>query len=186
MKNYSKEKLILYFTATIFVVFIVFLLGLSFYDHKLSSSYISLIITNLLLGRVPSISLGNTLNLAMSSVVMINFITELVLSLFFYTLFLYSLKKTTIFPKLTNKLHMLKEKANEYKSYILKYGVFGLLAFVFMPFWMTGPVVGVILGEIMGFSLFKNLGTVFTGTFVAIYCWAILIEYFIDYIRVFL
>jgi len=57
---------------------------------------------------------------------------------------------------------------------------------VFMPFWMTGPVVGIIIGDLMNFSLVKNITIVAIGTFVAIFCWAIMIKYFIEYIQVFI
>jgi hypothetical protein len=55
-----------------------------------------------------------------------------------------------------------------------------------MPFWMTGPVVGIIIGDLMNFSLVKNITIVAIGTFVAIFCWAIMIKYFIEYIQVFI
>ena len=152
----------------------------------MTSHCISLFFTNIFLGRVPSVSLGTSLDMSLLNIVMCNFFAEAFLTLLFYMLFIYSIKNQILFPYISNKIKSLQEYAIKYKSKIDKYGIWGLLFFVFMPFWMTGPVVGIIIGHFMNFSLLKNLSTVLLGTLLAIFCWAVMIEYFIDYVQVFI
>ncbi len=48
--------------------------------------------------------------------------------------------------------------------------------FVWIPFWMTGPMVGCAVGYLLGFSPWKNLTIVLSGTYLAIICWALLLR----------
>lgn len=183
MINYPREKIVLFGTFIITLLFIISVVSISFIDTKLSASITSMAFTNIIIGRVPSISLGTSLDLSILITVVANFFTEMILTLFFYTLFLYSLNNVKLFKPLSKKIDYLQNTAIKYKAQIDKYGMFGLLLFVFFPFWMTGPVVGIIIGHLMNFSLIKNITIVFTGTLVALFCWAILIKYFIEYIQ---
>jgi hypothetical protein len=47
---------------------------------------------------------------------------------------------------------------------------------VFTPFWMTGPVVGAIVGLLIGLRTRTNLAVVLAGTYVAIGVWALLLN----------
>ena len=52
----------------------------------------------------------------------------------------------------------------------------GLLAFVCLPFWMTGPVVGCAIGFLLGLRTWVNLTVVLAGTYLAIGGWALLLR----------
>jgi hypothetical protein len=47
---------------------------------------------------------------------------------------------------------------------------------VFVPFWMTGPVVGAIIGVLLGLKPRVNLAVVLSATYVAIFLWALLLD----------
>ena len=53
-----------------------------------------------------------------------------------------------------------------------RYGIAGLFVFVFMPFWMTGPVVGAIIGFLIGLRPAVNLAVVLSATGLAIVIYA--------------
>ncbi|HNQ56767.1 MAG TPA: small multi-drug export protein [Candidatus Desulfobacillus denitrificans] len=57
-----------------------------------------------------------------------------------------------------------------------KFGIVGLLVFVFAPFWMTGPVVGSIIGFLIGLRPWVNLAVVLCATYAAIGVWALLLN----------
>ena len=59
---------------------------------------------------------------------------------------------------------------------VCKFGVAGLFVFVFVPFWMTGPVVGAIIGFLIGLRPWVNLAVVLVSTYVAIGVWALLLN----------
>jgi hypothetical protein len=47
-----------------------------------------------------------------------------------------------------------------------------LFIFVWFPFWMTGPVVGSVIGFLLGLKVWLNMTVVLAGTYVAIIGWA--------------
>jgi L-asparagine transporter-like permease len=56
------------------------------------------------------------------------------------------------------------------------FGIIGLFVFVFLPFWMTGPVVGSIIGFLIGLRPWVNLVVVLGSTYIAIGIWALLLN----------
>jgi hypothetical protein len=56
---------------------------------------------------------------------------------------------------------------------VRRFGIAGLFLFVFVPFWMTGPVVGAIIGFLIGLRARTNLAVVLSATYVAIAAWAL-------------
>jgi hypothetical protein len=59
---------------------------------------------------------------------------------------------------------------------VRKFGIAGLFVFVFAPFWMTGPVVGAIIGFLIGLRPWVNLAVVLVSTYIAIGVWALLLN----------
>jgi len=55
--NYSKRKIVLLSTTGLFAFFLILMVSISFIDTKLAGYISSMALTNILIGRVPSISL---------------------------------------------------------------------------------------------------------------------------------
>ena len=70
----------------------------------------------------------------------------------------------------------LQEAAEHHRPIITKLGIPGLFFFVLTPFWMTGPVVGCIIGYLLGLRHWMNLSVVIAGTCFAIVGWNIIID----------
>jgi len=66
--------------------------------------------------------------------------------------------------------------AERHEHTVRRYGILGLVAFVFTPFWMTGPMVGCAIGYLLGLSAVRNLTVVLGATWAAIFCWAVLLR----------
>lgn len=56
----------------------------------------------------------------------------------------------------------------------------GLFAFVWFPFWMTGPVVGCVIGFLLGLRAWVNIAVVLSGTYLAILAWGLFLSRFHD------
>ena len=54
------------------------------------------------------------------------------------------------------------------RSVVEPWGVMGLWAFVFFPFWSTGALVGSVVGYILGMRTWVVLMSVFTGHFLSV------------------
>lgn len=65
----------------------------------------------------------------------------------------------------------LREKAEEKKEKIERWGWIGVFTFVMAPLPVTGPVVGTIIGYMLRMRLFSNFSAAGLGTLTAIVAW---------------
>ena len=70
----------------------------------------------------------------------------------------------------------VQKAAETHKSKVERYGIIGLFVFVWFPFWMTGPVVGCVIGFLLGLRIRINLAAVLAGTYTAIFGWALFMK----------
>ena len=66
--------------------------------------------------------------------------------------------------------------AEDHHDAVVKFGIPGLLFFVWFPFWMTGPFIGSVIGFMLGLRHWVNLTVVLVGTYLAVLSWAILLR----------
>ena len=58
-----------------------------------------------------------------------------------------------------------------------KYKIVGIFIFVWLPFFMTGVVVGAVLGYLLGLKTWPIMATVVAGTATAAACWLYTYDY---------
>ena len=63
---------------------------------------------------------------------------------------------------------------------VQKYGIIGLFVFVWFPFWMTGPVVGCVIGFMLNLRVWVIMTAVLAGTVAAIFGWAFFLRNLLD------
>jgi len=73
---------------------------------------------------------------------------------------------------LKNIFERTRKTAEAQRGKVQRYGIIGLFIFVWFPFWMTGPVVGCVIGFLLGLKARLNIPVVLAGTSVAIFGWA--------------
>jgi len=133
---------------------------------------VAMTVTNIIFGRAAGMSVGYTMELGHSIVVLISMLIETILVLLFYPLFVFSWRRLLIIPALKNIIERTNKAAEAHHEKIRKYGIIGLFVFVWSPFWMTGPVVGCAIGFLLGFRPWFTLIVVLSGTYLAITCWS--------------
>jgi uncharacterized membrane protein len=131
---------------------------------------------NLIIGREAGMSFGYASGLGHAQVVPLNILIETIQVLVIYPLFVQStrhlIKLRTLEPFIT-RIHHAAESGG---GMVRKFGIAGLFVFVFAPFWMTGPVVGAIIGFLIGLRPWVNLAVVLVSTYIAIGIWALLLN----------
>jgi uncharacterized membrane protein len=132
--------------------------------------------TDIMFGRAACMAFGYSLNLSHSTVITVCIIVETILVLIFYPLFVFSWRHLLILRWLQRILDRTQRAAERHKEKIRKYGVIGLFFFVWFPFWMTGPVVGSVIGFLLGLPVWLNMAVVLTGTCAAIFGWALFLR----------
>ncbi len=138
--------------------------------------FIGMSATNILFGRAAGISFGYSFELSNVLVICTNIIIETILVLIFYPLFVFSWQSILVIKPLRRIMERTSVAAEAHQDTIRKYGIIGLFMFVWIPFWMTGPMVGCAVGYLLGLHPWKNLTIVLSSTCLAVFCWALLLR----------
>lgn len=88
-----------------------------------------------------------------------------------YGLFCLSCRKLLRVPFLENTFRELQDSASLQHKTWRRLGIPGIFVFVWIPLFMTGPIVGSILGRLIGLGMFVNLATVLAGSVSSIIAW---------------
>ena len=132
--------------------------------------------THIVAGRAAGMSSGYAHGLHTWIVVVANMAIETFLVFLFYPLFVLSYQKLVVVKPLRQAMERTQRAAEALQPKIMKYGIPGLLVFVWFPFWMTGPLVGAIIGFLIGMRPWVNLSVVLMGTYLAILCWGVVLR----------
>ena len=146
----------------------------AFWSPQTSQMIGTMTIFNIIFGRAVSLSIGYAGGYGHVLVVSVNMWVETVLVLLFYPIFVFSMRKLVVLPKLKRFLDRTSAVAEHHYDKVRRYGIIGLFVFVWFPFWMTGPVVGSAIGYLLGFPAWLTLSVVLTGTYIAMGAWAYL------------
>ncbi|MEJ2361352.1 MAG: small multi-drug export protein [Gammaproteobacteria bacterium] len=128
--------------------------------------------SNIVFGRAVSLSIGYASGYGHALVISVNIWVETVLVLLFYPIFVFSMRKLIVFPRLKRFLDNTRSVAEQHQVKVRRYGIIGLFVFVWFPFWMTGPVVGSAIGFLLGFPAWLTVLVVLAGTYLAIVVWS--------------
>lgn len=131
---------------------------------------------NLTVGRAAGMSFGYASGLHHPSVITSSVLVETIQVLVIYPLFVLSWKSLVDARNMQRLLVSVRRSAEANQSRVARYGMIGLFAFVFLPFWMTGPVVGSVIGFLIGLKARHNLPVVLSATYVAVVIWALFFE----------
>jgi uncharacterized membrane protein len=93
--------------------------------------------------------------------------------LLIYPLFVLSTRKTLKSGFVQDILDASIKTAKKERRRVRRFGIVGLLLFVWFPLHMTGPLVGTIIGYFLSLKPYVNVAVVLTGTFLAVVSWVI-------------
>ena len=148
-------------------------LGMKFISSpEQAQDLIGMTATGIMFGRAAGMAFGYTILLGHRIVIPVSMIIETIMVLIFYPLFVFSWRHLLVLKALKKFFDRIQKAAEANQDFVRKYGIIGLFAFVWFPFWMTGPVVGCVIGFLMGMRAWINMLVVLTGTYVAIIGWA--------------
>lgn len=181
----TKEGLIFLLALLITLSLLAFIITYYFIDTSFANKVTGIIFTNLFIGRVPALSFGYAAELSHFWVISINVITEMMLVTYLYSLFVFSYKGILKVKTLENFFKKVEEKKELHKEKFEKYGKLGLFVFVFIPFWMTGPIVGSIIGFLIGMKHFTVIFTVLLATIISMTLWGLFLQEIIDFLVAF-
>ena len=153
------------------------------YSPELCGKLAHMTLMHIVAGRAGGMTAGIQAGLPNGIIVVANMAIETFLVLLFYPLFVFSYQRLFVIPPLEETIRRAHEAAQAHQRTIMKFGIPGLLLFVWFPFWMTGPIVGCVIGFLIGLRPAVNLSVVLIGTYLAIFCWSLILQRFYDAIE---
>jgi uncharacterized membrane protein len=157
------------------LMLLAFGIGWRLFPHSILP-YAIMTVLNLIIGREAGMSYGYASGFDHANVVPFNILIETIQVLVVYPLFVLSSRHLIQLRILQPYLMRIREAAATRGGMVRKFGIAGLFVFVFVPFWMTGPVVGAIIGFLIGLRPWVNISVVLGSTYIAIFIWALLLN----------
>jgi uncharacterized membrane protein len=137
-------------------------------------------------GRALGIATCLSAGIPLLPTILYNFWLEVVIVLICYG-FVVLIMRNVIQPKLFHSaVRQAELSAQSQKTRVKKYGGVGLFLFVMFPFFMTGPVVGSIIGYLLNYKAINNFLIVFGGTLSSILIYALIGNRVLNYINQFI
>ncbi len=151
----------------------LYFLYLLFSDPNLYRVLSSTAIIHLMGGRALGIAACLSANISLFYTIIYNFFLEVVIVLIAYGIVVLVMRNI-IQPKMFHSaVRQAELTAQKEKTKIKKYGAIGLFLFVMFPFFMTGPVIGAIIGYLLNYRAINNFLIVFSGTLTSIIIYAL-------------
>lgn len=166
--------------AALLGLYLAFLL---FANPELYRTLFSTAVIHVMGGRALGIATCLSAGISLFYTVLYNFFLEIVIVLIAYgivVLFMRNIIQPKLFRSAVRQAELTAQKE---KTRIKKFGVVGLFLFVMFPFFMTGPVVGAIIGYLLNYRAINNFMIVFSGTLSSIILYALLGNNIIKFIN---
>ncbi len=167
----SQEGKIFITGMLLFFLFLIIVAVTYIFSISEANDLMIMSVTNFFFGRAAGISYGYTVEFSDRIIIIMNIMIEFIMVMISYPLFVFSWNKSLNIKFLRHFFISVKREKLKYKNYFLKYGKYGLFLFVWFPFWMTGPVIGSIIGFLIGIKHYTTMLIVLSGTSLAIVIW---------------
>jgi uncharacterized membrane protein len=152
----------------------LYLLFLIFADPRLYRILSSAAAVNAMGGRALGIATCLSAGIPLVPTILYNFFVESVVVLIIYG-FVVLIMRNVIQPKLFHSaVRQAELTAQNQKTKVKKYGTIGLFLFVMFPFFMTGPVIGSIIGYLLNYKAVNNFLIVLSGTLTSIIIYSLI------------
>jgi len=172
----SKEGKIFIVGILLLIIYFISIICLYIFSANDANNLVGMTITNFFFGRAAGISYGFAVDFNCSIIILVNIIIEVIIVMIIYPLFVFSWNKSLNTEIFKNAVLKIEKQKIKYKYFFDKYGKYGLFLFVWFPFWMTGPVMGSIIGFLIGIKHYTTMFIVLTGTSLAIMIWTLFLK----------
>ena len=132
--------------------------------------------THLTAGRAVGITTALEGGLTRWQAILLGSLIESAVVCFFFSAFCLSYKRLITVRFLSDAMDNVRRSASSQRRRLLRWGIPGLLVFVWFPFFMTGPVVGSVIGFLLGMRPWVVITVVLTGTITAVISWTFILN----------
>jgi uncharacterized membrane protein len=146
----------------------IYLVCLLFLDRKLYGILSSTAALNVMGGRGAGVVTCLSAGIPILKTIAYNFYIEVASVLIIYAVAVLVLRNFIKHRFINDTVRQAEQAAQGHKTKIKKYGGVGLWLFVIFPFFMTGPVIGSIIGYLLNYKPINNFLIVFSATLTSI------------------
>jgi uncharacterized membrane protein len=126
---------------------------------------------HVLAGRGISIAQGTYVGLPQWMIVLLATYADVTLMMIIFPLFVYTYENFIESRLMQKRMQPMLSAARKGVGRIGRYKVVGIFFFVWTPLWMTGIIIGAILGYLLGLPTWLTLTTVILGALTAVSSW---------------
>jgi uncharacterized membrane protein len=127
--------------------------------------------SHLLAGRAVSIAQGTHIGLPKWLIVLIATYADITATMLIYPLFVYTYENYFEGPFFQTRMRPMLRSAEKHVTSVRGSKIVGVFFFVWLPFWMTGIIIGSVLGYLLGLRSWVTLGAVSLGALAAVATW---------------
>ena len=150
---------------------------------ELMQKILSMIAMDMFSGLQSGIYFGIVAGIPLPAVVLISTLYNLIFMSLLYPIITFFYEKVVemrFVGKAVRKTHAIAQKN---LSKVEKYGVIGVGFFIWLPFYMTGPLVGALIGYLLGIRTLLVILTTVISTALGAITWALLFDQLVDLTR---
>jgi uncharacterized membrane protein len=167
------KKTVLVFGSVLFGIEVVILAFFFIIDSSLAAKVLSMISANHLAGRMAFIGIGLELGLPVSFVIFVIILYNTTYLMILNSLIVYFWDRTQKIKVIHNYVSSIKKKAEIRSQFLKKWRWIGIALFVWLPFHMTGAVMGSVIAYIEGYNIRKTLLIVLPSMWLGVFCWGL-------------
>lgn len=128
-------------------------------------------LTQAFAGRSASIAQAMAAEMPKGVILGLSTLFDSLTALIYYPILVFSYRNLVERRFFQNRMEQIFESARKGAERFRKYKILGVFAFVWLPLWMTGPVVGSVAGYLLGLRGWVTMVTVGVSTFCACATW---------------
>ncbi|MBS3819794.1 small multi-drug export protein [bacterium] len=173
---FPPEKFSLVIGLILLGIEVIILIFLFIFNITLAGKVLAMIAAYHLGGRLAFISTGVEFQLSTLLIILIIIYYNTNYLLILFSFISYTWKKSKKLDALKKFVESKIKKAQKEARVLKKFHWAGIALFVWLPFPMTGAVMGFLIATIEGYSIKKSILIVIPSMWVGVLCWTILFE----------
>jgi len=181
----SDKKIVLAFGAVLFGIELIIFIFLLVLDSSFAGKILSMISANHIGGRLAFIGVGLEYDLHSPLIIFIIIFYNTTYLLILNSLIVYFWEQTKKLNIIDHFIESIKKKARVRTQALKKWNWFSISLFVWLPFPMTGAVMGSLIAYLEGYNIKNALLMVIPSMWIGVICWTLWFDELYEFIEQF-
>lgn len=152
------------------------------FEHPRWSDMLTMGFAQTLAGRAAAIAQGTQAEINRGLLVLLATYADVLFLFLTYPLLIFSYRNMVEGRYFQKQMRSVLASAEKSSERFAKYSIAGVFLFVWLPFHMTGVLVGAVIGYLFGLRTGVNMATVTLATMTASLCWVFAYEKLYGYL----